>query len=161
MPNPVVHGEHEASGGGGRMWRWWIAVWHRLRPSRTQRSLLLMPMEETLHDVDGLALPRHGTVTIRDNHIWIRNPDDQGAWPTLVIPDDARLTVRIDGEKRIGEVVVQEGQRIEVELASIAPTIWFTTKVIRHNSDRFDPCHIRRNVSPSRDGRRPSSRAGT
>ena len=110
----VLHGWHDEAGGGGRMWRWWTAVWHRLRPSRAQRSLMPMPMEESLHDVDGLALPRHGTVTIWDNHIWIRNPDDQGAWATLVIPDDARFTVRIDGEKRIGEVVVQEGQRIEV-----------------------------------------------
>ncbi|WP_169304869.1 hypothetical protein [Alicyclobacillus acidocaldarius] len=81
-------------------------------------------------------------MTIRDNHIWIRNPDDQGAWPTLVNPDDARLTVRIDGEKRISEVVVQEGQRIEVELASKAPTIWFATKVIRHNMEVIGSIHV-------------------
>ncbi len=78
---------------------------------------------------------QHGTVTVVNNQLFVTNPDDEGSFATLVIPDDPRLTVVIDGQKCVGEVVVHANQHIEVSLDKRPPSIRFSTKVTKDNME--------------------------
>ncbi|CAB3395734.1 FapA family protein [Kyrpidia spormannii] len=78
---------------------------------------------------------RHGTVTVVNNQLIVSDPDDEGSFAIIVIPDDPRLTVVIDGQKCVGEVVVHENQHIEVSLAKSLPSIQFSTKVTKDNME--------------------------
>lgn len=67
------------------------------------------------------VVARDGFVTIVNCEVVVSDPDETGDFATIEIPNDARITVTIDGVSRLGRVIVQDGQRITVTLHQIPP----------------------------------------
>ncbi|MHB1685347.1 MAG: FapA family protein [Bacilli bacterium] len=72
---------------------------------------------------------QHGSVTILNNEIFVDDPDDEGSFATITIPQDPRLTVAIDGEPCVGRMIVHKDQDIQIILRHTPPSRRFLTKV--------------------------------
>ncbi|MBX5437880.1 MAG: DUF342 domain-containing protein, partial [Alicyclobacillaceae bacterium] len=57
---------------------------------------------------------RHGEISVRDNQVFITNPDAEGSFATLEIPPDPRVTVTINGRPCTARTFVTEDDRVEV-----------------------------------------------
>ncbi|MDQ0190695.1 DUF342 domain-containing protein [Alicyclobacillus cycloheptanicus] len=86
----------------------------------------------------------HGTVTIRNNEVFVTNPEGPGSFATLVVPRDTRLRVYVDDEERVGRILVHAGQTIRVELEQVDPA---ADLVFRVSEDRVT-VSARLEVSP-------------
>ncbi len=58
-----------------------------------------------------------GLVWVKDGVVYVRNPTGLGRWPTVSLaPEEPGIHLLINGEARTGEVVVQEGDRILLQV---------------------------------------------
>lgn len=57
-----------------------------------------------------------GTIAVSDNEILVTDPVNSKQFATLIIPQDERLTVLIDGTPHTGEVAVHAGMAFSVEI---------------------------------------------
>ncbi|SFU59472.1 Protein of unknown function [Alicyclobacillus macrosporangiidus] len=120
--------------GGERMCSFLEKVKHWLfKPGMSSSSELEIHPVDSLHVDEEIRSVQHGTVTVVNNRLLVTDPDEEGSFATVVIPDDPRLNVVIDGEKCVGEVVVHANQHIEVSLAKSPPAVRFSTRVLKDN----------------------------
>ncbi|MCL6454386.1 MAG: FapA family protein [Alicyclobacillus sp.] len=87
---------------------------------------------------------RHGAVSVRDNRVFVTDPDERGSFATLEIPNDHRVRVTLDGRPRIGRVIVREGMEITVELLASRPALEWSTQI---SPDRMEAA-VRLSVHP-------------
>lgn len=73
--------------------------------------------------------PTHGTVGVHRNALFVTNPTDGGLYATCLIPEDERLTVTIDDEPRIGEMIMSVGKVAHVTLTDAEPARHYTLSV--------------------------------
>ena len=73
--------------------------------------------------------PGSGTVRVGRSFIVVSNPQGGGALAVCVVPDDERLTVRIDGRRVVGRVALTRDQEISVTLVHKPPVRRFTVEV--------------------------------
>lgn len=69
---------------------------------------------------DALAAPavpgdgRDGAVWIEGGSVRVRNPSGLGRWPSVRLEDGVGLTLLVNGERRTGDVVLREEDRVEL-----------------------------------------------
>lgn len=96
--------------------------WMSKRRASSHSEPLIEPVDIAEEDDDIQQLVQHGSVTISDSQVFVTNPDDNGSFATITIPEDSRLTVTIDGHHCVGRVVVHKDQDIQVSMTCISPT---------------------------------------
>lgn len=52
------------------------------------------------------TIPVNGTVTLMNNQLYVTYPDAHGSYARLFVPDDDRVTVLVNGERTVGEVIL-------------------------------------------------------
>ncbi|MCL6593314.1 MAG: FapA family protein [Alicyclobacillus sp.] len=109
-----------------RFKRWLLKRERRVRPSvdtsgRKSRESAAPPVAQ--------RRIRHGLVAVVENRIQVSNPDEEGTFATLTIPDNSSMTVTIDGQPQVGRVFVQEAQQIQVHFQEIPPERKFSLRV--------------------------------
>jgi uncharacterized protein (DUF342 family) len=71
----------------------------------------------------------HGTVSVVNGEINVKDPEPYGSFATISIPDDPRIEVMIDGNKVSGRVVVSESHTIEVTFHETEPSVTYDISV--------------------------------
>jgi hypothetical protein len=61
-----------------------------------------------------LSVVKDGWISLHDGHFTITNPTGNGKYPIINIPEHPNVHIYINGEKAIGEHVVQESSKIDV-----------------------------------------------
>lgn len=64
------------------------------KPRLSSSSELETPSFPSVEVDEEIRSVRHGTVTVVNNQLIVSDPDDEGSFATIVIPDDPRLTDR-------------------------------------------------------------------
>lgn len=83
---------------------------------------------EIVEPVALLPHVEHGTISVSNNQVYVTNPEGEGSYPTLTVPNLSCLDVFVDGVKRVGRVIVHEDQDIQVAIHDVAPTRKFSLK---------------------------------
>lgn len=79
----------------------------------------------TVHDVMAV----HGQASVVNGQVIVTDPEHYGAFATILIPDDERLYVSINGQKTTGRVVVSAAHAIKIEFINKRPTSKYITRV--------------------------------
>lgn len=89
------------------------------------------PVEVVQAHVDALEsdVVRHGTITVLHNAISVVDPDGSGSFASLTIPAQAPFSITIDGMRRVGQVLVRQGQDVQVAFANTWPKRTFSSRV--------------------------------
>ena len=71
----------------------------------------------------------HGTVGIIHGNIIVVDPIQEDSFATMIVPDDPRLEVSVDGQITVGTVVLSEKQEITLNLQNTPPHVEYDTLV--------------------------------
>ncbi|MCF8568134.1 FapA family protein [Alicyclobacillus tolerans] len=85
---------------------------------------------------------QHGTITIKNNRVVVKNPGPLGSFPALTIPSNQQIHVLIDGKQVVGKHLVHEGHTIEVRTNPSPPSITWSSRISQDMLNVFFTVHI-------------------
>jgi len=71
----------------------------------------------------------HGTICVREGKVIVTDPQNDGSYATILIPENPCIQIYVDGERVFGEVVVNEASSIEIRLSKEEPVVSYETFV--------------------------------
>ena len=65
----------------------------------------------------------HGTICVQDGKVIVTDPQNDGSYATILVPENPLIRIFVDGERVFEEVVVTRSNRIDVEFSSGEPAV--------------------------------------
>lgn len=91
----------------------------------TKDTALSVAQREASYYTRNLPDMVHGTVSVSDGKVIVTEPENDGSYATILVPDKPIVQVFVNGEQVQGEVVVSKSHEVGIKFSPIEPSVTY------------------------------------